>query len=179
MTKTPATPKNTIHPCACSEFSFVTDERLTEDGDVELAAYTTGCAEVTKRTFAMGHDAKLVGFLVRAELARHDIRRITGGVAITTGEAVDAAARISDKLAIKALIQLEIATKKATKAKTPRAAKPAKVAGPIVRDPDPIACRGKVGRWTYDGVELADGSFRYAAKLGGVKVAAAGSWTRP
>lgn len=54
--------------CKCSEF-WAGNTLTGEGGDVIVKdERTTGCDAVTSKTFAQGHDAKLVSFLVAAEL---------------------------------------------------------------------------------------------------------------
>jgi hypothetical protein len=102
-----------LHPCECSNWDFDLDVDRDDD-------YNTGCKATTIRVFAQGHDAKLVGFMVRAELAGHEISRRSGGMLVTYGGAVDAASKISEALAAKAEAQLAAARARANKNKTAR-----------------------------------------------------------
>lgn len=173
--------------CLCQAFSFGT---YGPDGSAEsYTDYGTGCKQTTTRVFAQGHDAKLIGFMVRAELSGEEINMDQGGVRHTLSGAVSAAATVSEALATKAEAQLDAAkarvAKTAAREATKKARQSAKAANQTTDRPKPtaptfkpIACRAKVGRWTYDGTELQDGSFRYDVKFGGVRIAKAGSWTK-
>lgn len=162
MNKTAATRKTALKRCLCSEFEFDLDVERDDD-------YNTGCTAMTHRTFAQGHDAKLAGFLVRAEMAGHDISKREGGMLITYADAHDAAAKISDALAVKVDLMMEAAkaraakkaarqpTRKVTKAEIEQA-----VAEPTTRD-----AKIKVGRWEYDAtIHLATGEATYVSKQG-------------
>jgi len=137
--------------CACRSFSFGT---YGPDGSAEsFEDYGTGCNQTTTRTFAQGYDAKLVGFLVRAQLAGEEIRRTTGGVVHTFPGAVAAAATSSDALAIKAQAQLDAARARVAKTAAREAAKAArksaKAAAPKA-EPATRTATIKRGRWTYE-----------------------------
>jgi hypothetical protein len=106
-TQTPA-PKDTLKPCACSLF-----EVGEFDAEKDGAEFTTGCDRQTKSLFAQGHDAKLVGFLVRGHLDGYEIRTVQGGMSITFGGPVEAAANVSEALSRKAKGMLDVAAKKA------------------------------------------------------------------
>lgn len=162
--------------CLCQSFEFG-----EFDGENELAvSYDTDCAQTTTRTFAQGHDAKLVGFLVRADMAGEEIRMTTGGISIHFMGAVDAAAKVSGALAVKAEAQLAAAAARVAK----KANKPAKKAAkttpaPVVElAPTTRHATIKVGRWTYRAaIMLATGEAHYSSKLGADKVAPAGTFT--
>lgn len=118
-------PKVVAEPkrCACSEFE-VGDG--TDDG-----TYTTGCEQTTGRTFAQGHDARLVSFLVDAEWDGYPIRKLVEGAQPTTFTGAEAAAgSISEALrqkAAKALANRQAKREeKDAKAKEREAAKAAK-----------------------------------------------------
>jgi hypothetical protein len=137
--------------CTCRAFEFG-----IADADIERdSTYTTGCIESTHSKFAMGHDAKLVGFMVRAELAGEEIYRIDGGMRITFAGAAQAAQTISDALALKAQMQLDAARMRIAKKEMRAAAKTARASKAKVEAPAapvklaPIEAMIKVGRWTY------------------------------
>lgn len=184
-----------LGPCACRSFEF---GQFEPEVDTD---YGTDCTESTKRTFAQGHDAKLVGFLVRAELAGDEIRVNRDGVIHSFQGAVHAAASISEALADKAekMLASRVA-KAAAKAnkRLPRKAAPVEVPAEIVPDEAPVEVEAvieqaeqntafntqreatiKVGRWTYDAViDFVTGDATYRGKLRGeAKTAPAGTFT--
>lgn len=167
-----------LRNCLCQAFEFG-----EFDGENENAViYDTNCSRTTHNMFAQGHDAKLVGFLVRAELAGEEIRVVDGGVATYLPGAVDAAARVSDALALKAQAQLDAAkarlAKKAAReaAKTAKASK--KAATPTAPKPTTREAFIKVGRWTHRAtIDLATGTATWTSKtLGATKTAEAGQY---
>lgn len=160
--------------CFCQTFEFGTFE-IESDTD-----YTTNCSQSTTRTFAQGHDAKLVGYLVRAELAGEEIRRNNGGVIHSFQGAVHAAASISEALAVKAQAQLDAAqarlAKKAAREAAKKARKSAKAAAPA---PEPTTrdARIKVGRWEYAAtIDTTTGEATYSPRFGGPRTMAQGSY---
>lgn len=145
------TRKGKLVTCKCRDFEahVMVDGSDPDTTEIE----TTGCDRQTNRLFAQGHDAKLVSFLVAAELAGHGIAwgRATG--VLHTGDAVLAARQISDALAAKtqkALNKAEekaiarqarqdtkarvAAEKKTAKAKAPREVPVQVVAEPVIED---------------------------------------------
>ena len=104
--------------CACSAFEFGDADPETEIDNT----YTTGCNAKTHSIFAQGHDAKLVGFLVRAELNGDEISYTSGGLRISPAGAVLAAGKISDALAAKAQAQLDAAHARLAKKAAAKAA---------------------------------------------------------
>lgn len=178
-------------PCLCSTYEFGTTETDPNTGEPFFEGYTTGCRQTTTKIFAQGHDAKLVGYLVRAELAGEEINHNSGGVTHTWGKAVAAALWTSEALALKAQAQLDatrarLAKKAATEAKK-AARKSAKAAAePVVEAPKAVVevvpasdrqATIKVGRWTYLATIQADGNASYKTKLGQSKTALAGTYT--
>lgn len=154
--------------CLCSTFAFGS---YGEDGSAEsYTDYTTGCGETTTRTFAMGHDAKLVGYMVRAEMSGEEIAQVDGGMRTTFADAIHAAAAISDALAAKTAAQLD-----AAKARVAR--KMAKVEVPA--EPTHRVSDIKVGRWIYKNATIneATGEATYTPKLGKVRTVEAGKYT--
>jgi hypothetical protein len=148
--------------CTCQTFFFGT---WGPDGSAEsFEDYGTECTQTTGRVFAQGHDAKLVGFLVRAELAGEEIATVSGGMRRTFQDAVDAAASISQALAAKTEAQLIAAQKRAAK----KANKPAKKAKAAAPQPTTRAAKIKVGRWTYDATINEAGHATYTTKSGQV-----------
>ena len=181
-----------VNKCECQNWFFGT---YGEDGSAEsFEDYGTNCTQTTGRTFAQGHDAKLVGFLVRADLAGEEIAKVDGGMRVTFQNATHAAGTISEALAAKADAMMAAAIarlqKKSNTSKS--AVKIAEMLAEGVREDEreeaaelveqvrqattPRATRGKVGRWVYDGTEQ-DGRFTYSKKFGGEATVEAGNWT--
>lgn len=88
------------HACACQAFE-VGEEVETETG-LDRTVFTTECAQETQRVFAQGHDARLVSFLVQAQMDGYTIWRSVGGQSQTFPGATEAAASISEALGEKA-----------------------------------------------------------------------------
>lgn len=113
VTETEQTPKEKadsrragkLTPCFCRTFEAGVDTGDEENPDVTIE--TTGCDRMTNRTFAQGHDAKLVSFLVAAELDGKDIRHGRDTGMVTTTDAVGAAKMVSHELAAKTAKALE------------------------------------------------------------------------
>lgn len=177
--------KTTTNQCICSSFDFGT---YGPNGDAEsYTDYNTGCTQTTSKLFAMGHDAKLVGFMVRAELSGEEISRTEGGMRITFDGAVSAAAKISEALAAKAQAQLDAAkarlAKKAAAAARKAARGSAKKAEAVEEAPEvvelaPIEALIKVGRWTYPAqIDRNTRAATYKKKLGGEVTVADGEYT--
>lgn len=96
----PKVDKNVAKPCFCGYFEVGNFDPDVKDEDAEI--FTTGCSQTTKRTFAQGHDARLISFLVDGYFDGYDLRLVENGVAVTFGTPAEAAARASDALRIKA-----------------------------------------------------------------------------
>ena len=138
--------------CFCQTFSFGT---FGPDGSAEsFEDYGTDCNQSTTRVFAQGHDAKLVGFLVRAELAGEEIAIVDGGMRTTFPDAVHAAAKISEALAAKTQAQLDAAKARLAKAAAREATKAAKKSAKAAEAPKPADREAtvKMGRWEYKAV---------------------------
>jgi hypothetical protein len=164
----------TVNQCLCGQFEFGSYD---ETGDAEsYESYSTECGATTTRVFAQGHDAKLVGYMVRAELAGHEISRTQGGVKYTYPGAVAAANNISQELGDKANGQLLAAKARLARKATQKPRGRAKVEAPVEAPSAPRPTRGKVGRWVYEGTEL-NGRFTYTKKFGGEVTVEAGNWT--
>lgn len=150
-----------MNKCLCSQFEFGTFE-INSDDD-----YGTDCRQSTTRAFAQGHDAKLVGFVVRAELAGQEIRQNNGGVIHSFQGAVHAAGVVSEALAAKAQAQLDAARARVAKKAAREAAKAARKSGGAERKlaeaaglvkkeilakatPEVRWVKIKVGRWEFD-----------------------------
>jgi hypothetical protein len=99
--KAAPTPKVTeLKNCLCSTFEIVGKKA---DGELdEEDVFNTGCEQKTKRTFAQGHDARLVSFLVTGHFDDYVLRQVVNGVARTFATPADAAALASDSLRDKA-----------------------------------------------------------------------------
>lgn len=165
-------------PCFCRSFEFG-----EFDGDNESAeSYNTGCNQSTTKVFAQGHDAKLAGFLVRAELAGEEIRMVEGGVAISS-DARRMAAKVSEAFEAKVVALLDAArrrlAKKALNEAIKAARKSAKAVKAIEAAPVPTTreARIKVGRWEYNAtIEIATGRATHERKLGGTRTVALGEY---
>jgi hypothetical protein len=83
------------HPCLC-QFYEVYDPK-----DVE-AVFTTGCEASTKATFAQGHDARLVSFLVDGKGDGYEIRVVKDGKTTSYDTPAEAVADVSNALQGKA-----------------------------------------------------------------------------
>lgn len=176
-----------LKPCACSLFQV---EKRTDIADGDLVR--TGCTRQTNRQFAQGHDAKLVSFLVAADIEGRLM--MVDGLAENFGSADEILrATFGEALAAKAQRAIVNALDKAARAKTPKAAKaaaPREVAVTVV-EPTPVEAptqlgkytvepdiKGKVGRWIYEGHENSDGTFSYVVASGEQKLAQVGKWTK-
>jgi hypothetical protein len=91
----PAPKPDPSHPCACG-FYEVYNPKSEEE------VFTTGCVQATKATFAQGHDARLVSFLVEGKGDGYEIRHVKDGVSTTYGTPGEAVADVSNKLQGKA-----------------------------------------------------------------------------
>ena len=168
----------TTKRCTCGSFSFGT---YGPDGSAEsFEDYGTACNQTTKNVFAQGHDAKLVGYLVRAELATEEIALVDGGMRVTFAGAVEAARYVSDALALKAEFQLAAANARAAKKESRAAnkkARAAKKAVEVAETPKDREATIKVGRWTYDATINSTGVATYTKKSGAKVVAARGEYS--
>lgn len=167
-----------LRPCYCGKFEF--GQTIEVDGQPDFDGYTTECKAHTYNIFAQGHDAKLVGFMVRAELAGEEITLTEGGVTTTFGGAVGAAARISDRLALKAQAMLDAAKARVAKKAAREAGRVAKQSAKAakVEEPRTREAAVKVGRWVYDAqIDLVTGTATFTSKKGEVKQAVFGEYT--
>lgn len=83
------------NPCFCQAFE-VADPNDTD------SVFNTGCEQTTKSTFAQGHDARLVSFLVDGHFDGYEIRSYVEGKAQVHSSPAEAAALASDALGVKA-----------------------------------------------------------------------------
>lgn len=88
-------------PCLCSLFEVGKFDPDVKDEDAEI--FSTGCEQTTQRTFAQGHDARLVSFLVDGYFDQYELRIVDNGVARTFATPADAALVASESLHQKAL----------------------------------------------------------------------------
>lgn len=96
----PAKAKAEPQPCTCSFFEVgVFDSTV---GTAAEQIYSTGCVQTTGRTFAQGHDARLVSFLVDGHFDGFDIRFVKDGTSTGYGTPGEAARSISEALGVKA-----------------------------------------------------------------------------
>lgn len=161
--------------CACSRFKF----GILSGDDTDW--YTTDCHQVTTNVFAQGHDAKLVGFLVRAELGGEEVWWTENGVHHTLSGAAHVAQMFSDALAAKTRAQLDAAkarlAKKAEAAAAKQAKRSATKAAKIEADVvQARPARIKVRRWEYDAMINANGAARYTNAKGEVVFAQQGQY---
>lgn len=162
----------TTNRCFCQSFEF----GEFDGGNEDAVSYDTGCTQTTSRIFAQGHDAKLAGYLVRAEMAGEEIRMVEGGVAISS-DAMGMARKVSDAFAAKVELLLSVARERVAKKELAKAKKVTKVAKKAVVELAPIEARIKVGRWSYDAqIDRATRTATYSAKLGGTKTVAEGKY---
>lgn len=110
-----------LTPCACSNFEAQfapnTGNAEFDNNPDNVTILTTGCTRSTHNTFAQGHDAKLVSFLVAWQLGGgtiHSGRR--SGVLTSHADAQAAGYRISDALGTKAARAVETARDRADRA---------------------------------------------------------------
>ncbi|MFK4243542.1 hypothetical protein ACI2KV_11740 [Micromonospora chokoriensis] len=156
-----------LKACRCSTFEVGTTTDGPDGSEPDVTIETTGCTGQTPRLFNQGHDAKLVSFLVKAELEGKEVRYGRGEGVVTTSDAVTACKSISDALAVKAATMLAKAQERATKKAAKKQPKP-----------QPRIAAIKVGRWTFAGASIApDGTATYQPKTGGPKTVAAGKYT--
>lgn len=93
----PAKQKAAPKPCFCSRFLLVDES----DGD-NPAEFDTDCSATTMRSFAQGHDARLVSFLVQGEFDGLKVHENRDGVRYQYDGAAHAVGTISQALADKA-----------------------------------------------------------------------------
>lgn len=164
--------------CACQFYSG-------QNGRGETLS--TGCNEVTPRTFRPGHDAKLKSLLIQVGAAGNQVTKSTDdedvdmdplhaaeefGFRALVEKSVEAAKAKEDARAAKAQERADAKAKKeqekadakakreqAAKAKKAHADAVAKAAEDAKSNPGPA--KAKVGRTTVDGEILADGTFKY------------------
>lgn len=157
-------------PCYCQSFELVDPE----DTDT---TFTTGCEQTTLSTFAQGHDARLVSFLVDGYLDKYQIHGLSGGKTVLYATPAEAAATASDALRDKAekATANKVAKRnavqerkdarealKAKKAEEKEAAKAAKQAEKDAKANAPKATGAEVvsGSATGDVAPLAEGQVR-------------------
>lgn len=150
MAKTPKTKTKTEMPCQCRAiFAYNitlgdTPETLREGDDpAEIVSIVhQSCGELTARTFAPGHDAKLKGVLLRAARSGMDYSYVEGGLLVHADPRTELEVRGWSHL----LVDLKPRAKRERK---PKAEKAADEATPAPAGFHPV--RVKVGRWVYDG----------------------------
>lgn len=166
--------------CFCQSFEFG-----EFDGENESAvSYDTQCSQSTTRVFAQGHDAKLAGFLVRAELSGEEIRVVRGGVAIS-GDALSMAGHVSEAFQAKVRAMLDAARRRIAKKALADATKAAKKSAKAVKaieapapQPTTRLANIKVGRWVYTAkIQIATGEATYSDKQGKAKTVTSDKYT--
>lgn len=152
-----------IRPCVCQTVLARIDAEqaaqvpskhkhfITEiDAETGFATLATGCTGVTTKTFAPGHDARLVGLLQTAQRLGGEASIPSGDLSVSYEPAQLAAAiGMSDHLVDKVRFGGSV------KKPGAKAAKPAPV-------------QAKVGRWTYEGT-VQGGEFTYVTAKGETK----------
>lgn len=93
--KPKAAPVDKSHPCLCQFYEVYNPASADE-------VFTTGCEATTKATFAQGHDARLVSFLVDGKGDGYEIRFVKDGVSTGFGTPGEAVADVSNALQTKA-----------------------------------------------------------------------------
>ena len=147
--------KKEWHDCLCQHVAVIIPKEnsskipakhkhfIDSQNETDIWLATTCTAQTTK-TYARGHDARMVGLIQTALRAEGSV--MFAG-AIEDPEAF-AWSTLSDALAEKITTELKKPTKKAKKA-----------------EPEPPAVTAKVGRWTYEGKLIGD-SFQFTNKSG-------------
>lgn len=155
-----------LGPCRCSIFEVGTTTDGPEGTEPEVTIETTGCDRQTPRLFAQGHDAKLVSFLVRAEMAGKEVRYGRAEGVVVTSDAVTACKSVSEALGVKVAAMLAKAQERAAK-KATRQPKPA-----------PRVAAIKVGKHVYAGAEIdpGTGAATYKTRAGETKTVEAGKY---
>lgn len=177
--------KAPVEPTACA-CQFYTGQNAKGE------TLSTGCSEVTPRTFRPGHDAKLKSLLIQVGAAGNQVTKATDdedvemdplhaaeeygfrGLVEKSVESAKAkeearaakAKEREDAKAAKAKEKEEAKAKReqAAKAKKAHAEAVAKAAEDAKGNPGPATA--KVGRNKFDGEILADGTFKYADAKG-------------
>lgn len=144
MTATRRNAANTVsaaHDCECGRFTV-----LNPDG----TRTPVPCGQTTKRLFAPGHDARLKGFLIRAQVAGAKVERLGAVGATEVKDALNWADYFGFGYQVRAGVALA-----GTKAKAKKAPKViVEVVVPVV------FVKAKVGRWIYEG-EVKGDTFTY------------------
>lgn len=83
------------HNCLCQSYELVGKEDQDE-------VFQTECGQTTKSTFAQGHDARLVSFLVDGHFDGYAIRQTVNGKATSFATPAEAVAHVSEALKGKA-----------------------------------------------------------------------------
>lgn len=188
-TQPPKTPKQP-HSCLCSSYEVV---------GASGEAFTTGCEATTFSTFAQGHDARLVSFLVDGHFDGYAIQQVTAEGTVTHANPEAAAKVASAALGEKARKATETRQAKAEakkereqereakraeraaakeKAKAEKAAEPKATGAEVAagsREGDAVQlaegqARIKVGRFEYVATLDDDGNATYTDGKGEVKV---------
>lgn len=154
--------KAELHNCECSRFI------VQLPSGTEIASV---CTAKTKRTFAPGHDAKLKGVLIRAEVAGAKVERLGAGGGVKSPLAWAASFGFGHMVEAGVALAKEKAEAKAAR-KAARAAK-------VEVEEDNVAAEesqpgsAKVGRWVYEGtfthLDGQDVYFTYTDKQGNLK----------
>lgn len=172
--------KAPVEPTACA-CQFYTGSNAKGE------ALSTGCSEVTPRTFRPGHDAKLKSLLIQVGAAGNQVTKTVDGetsemdplhaaeefgfrglveksVDAKKAEAEESKRKAEERqakkdAASKAKAEAKAKREQAAKAKKAHAEAVAKAAEDAKGTPGPA--KVKIGRTTVDGEILADGTFKY------------------
>lgn len=177
-----------LHTCACGEYNLHVEggkhlAKYIDKGTVQVDASSetgyvfasTECTAQTASTFAPGHDARLAGLLIAAGKDGTEVTS-SGGI---TADPVTMSYHISDLLGSKVEWALKLhAEKEGTKSakQAIKAAKKELAAQAKSAAAKPVEATAKVGRWTYAGHLLPDGTFEYEDAKGNTKVLAEGKF---
>lgn len=178
--------QSTYSRCACHAFEIQTwSAEVPEGADPgDYAQYEgTGCTQLTHRTFAPGHDAKLKSLLIRAGAAGAEVVRHEGGVTVVTS-----AERVAEHFGFwhQVLAGIRRSQAKAAEKTARKTAKPAARAPRTQKqqqaEASPIVvltpARIKVGRWEYDAkINTSNNSAQYTSASGESKTAPEGKYT--
>lgn len=159
------------HDCLCASFEVVDPQ------DPQNSIFSTGCDQQTYGTFAQGHDARLVSFLVDGIKDGYYIQQLKDGQPVRFNTPAEAVAQASDALRGKAekatenmraklAAKQELASKKA-EAKANREALAAKkkaekeaAAAAKAKGPKQTGAEVVAGSGEGDGTPLAEGQVK-------------------
>lgn len=177
--------QSTYTRCACHAFEIQTwTGEVPEGADPgDYAQYEgTGCTQMTHRTFAPGHDAKLKSLLIKAGAAGAEVVRVEGGMNVYSS-----AEQVADHFGfghqVLSGIQrakakaAERAEKKAAKKASKAAAKAPRTQKQQKAEKAAQTVQIKIGRWTYDAtIDPKTNAAAFTSANGEAKTAAEGKY---